>query len=227
MPRVYSASGTGGERIPRTGCEPARAVSIARRLPRPAGRAGEKSTRNRLASPVSAHDVNQTGLARSLDAVVEDCVNAAGVDVNTASAPLLTRVSGLTPSLANSIVAWRRQRRRQPRATETVPPRRQTRTGRRLPAHQQWRQPARPPSGAPGSLSGGRAHPETMRPPGGFRIHRRLGLLKSTRSRAVHRPTFRPADGEDILAEPGNLGRDPRPEFKPPSSRKRGKRSAT
>ncbi|MDP3085230.1 MAG: helix-hairpin-helix domain-containing protein, partial [Rubrivivax sp.] len=53
------------------------------------------------------HDVNQSGLARSLDTVVEDCVNAVGVDLNTASAPLLSRVSGLSPAVAASIVRWR------------------------------------------------------------------------------------------------------------------------
>ena len=53
------------------------------------------------------HDVDQGGLARSLDAVVEDCVNSVGVDVNTASAPLLARVSGLNQTLAANIVAFR------------------------------------------------------------------------------------------------------------------------
>ncbi|HEU0201368.1 MAG TPA: helix-hairpin-helix domain-containing protein, partial [Burkholderiaceae bacterium] len=53
------------------------------------------------------HDVTQSALARALDAVVEDCVNAVGVDVNTASAPLLARVSGLTPVLANNVVSYR------------------------------------------------------------------------------------------------------------------------
>ena len=52
------------------------------------------------------HDVNQSELARTLDAVVEDCVNSVGVDLNTASAPLLSRVSGLS-AVANSIVRWR------------------------------------------------------------------------------------------------------------------------
>ena len=53
------------------------------------------------------HDVNQSQLAKSLDAVVEDCVNAVGVDVNTASAPLLARISGLNQTLAKNIVAYR------------------------------------------------------------------------------------------------------------------------
>jgi uncharacterized protein len=56
------------------------------------------------------HDVSQTQLARQLDAVVEDCVNAVGVDVNTASAPLLARVSGLSSSVAQSIVNYRDQK---------------------------------------------------------------------------------------------------------------------
>lgn len=55
------------------------------------------------------HDVNQSQLARALDAVVEDCVNAVGVDVNTASAPLLTRISGLNATLAANIVSYRDQ----------------------------------------------------------------------------------------------------------------------
>ena len=53
------------------------------------------------------HDVSQTQLARKLDAVVEDCVNAVGVDLNTASVALLTRVAGLTRMMAQNIVAWR------------------------------------------------------------------------------------------------------------------------
>ena len=53
------------------------------------------------------HDVNQSELARKLDAVVEDCVNSVGVDLNTASVPLLTRVSGLSGSVAKSVVRWR------------------------------------------------------------------------------------------------------------------------
>ena len=55
------------------------------------------------------HDVSQVQLARTLDAVVEDCVNAVGADVNTASAPLLARISGLTESLARNIVEFRDQ----------------------------------------------------------------------------------------------------------------------
>ena len=56
------------------------------------------------------HDVSQTQLARQLDGVVEDCVNAVGVDVNTASVPLLARVSGLSQTIAGNIVALRDER---------------------------------------------------------------------------------------------------------------------
>ena len=55
------------------------------------------------------HDVNQYALARKLDAIIEDCVNAVGVEINTASAPLLTKVSGLSDTMANNIVAYREQ----------------------------------------------------------------------------------------------------------------------
>ena len=58
------------------------------------------------------HDLNQTQLARKLDAVVEDCVNAVGADLNTASAPLLARISGLNESLAKNIVAFRDEQAR-------------------------------------------------------------------------------------------------------------------
>ena len=53
------------------------------------------------------HDVSQTLLAKKLDTVVEDCVNGVGVDLNTASVPLLTRVAGLSQSIAQNIIAWR------------------------------------------------------------------------------------------------------------------------
>jgi uncharacterized protein len=91
----------GGERIPRARCEPAwRSVDCAP-LQDPLAELVKIDPKS-IGVGQYQHDVNQTGLARSLDAVVEDCVNAVGVDVNTASVPLLTRVSGLTPSLAST-----------------------------------------------------------------------------------------------------------------------------
>jgi uncharacterized protein len=82
------------------------AVSIARRLQDPLAELVKIDPKS-IGVGQYQHDVNQSGLARSLDAVVEDCVNAVGVDLNTASAPLLARVSGLSAAVAASIVRWR------------------------------------------------------------------------------------------------------------------------
>ena len=103
---VYSASEYASQELPELDVSLRGAVSIARRLQDP------------LAEPVKIepkaigvgqyqHDVNQADLARALDAVVEDCVNGVGVDLNTASVPLLARVAGLSSSLARSVVRWR------------------------------------------------------------------------------------------------------------------------
>jgi uncharacterized protein len=83
-------------------------VSIARRLQDPLAELVKIDPKS-IGVGQYQHDVNQSGLARSLDAVVEDCVNAVGVDLNTASAPLLARVSGLSATVAASIVRWRDQ----------------------------------------------------------------------------------------------------------------------
>ena len=82
------------------------AVSIARRLQDPLAEL-VKIDPKAIGVGQYQHDVNQRALARSLDATVEDCVNAVGVDLNTASAPLLARVSGLNAVLAKNIVEYR------------------------------------------------------------------------------------------------------------------------
>ncbi|EFU7666252.1 RNA-binding transcriptional accessory protein [Escherichia coli] len=82
------------------------AVSIARRLQDPLAELVKIDPKS-IGVGQYQHDVSQTQLARKLDAVVEDCVNAVGVDLNTASVPLLTRVAGLTRMMAQNIVAWR------------------------------------------------------------------------------------------------------------------------
>jgi uncharacterized protein len=82
------------------------AVSIARRLQDPLAELVKIDPKS-IGVGQYQHDVNQRALARSLDATVEDCVNAVGVDVNTASAPLLARVSGLNRVLAQNIVEYR------------------------------------------------------------------------------------------------------------------------
>src|SRR5690606_6109991 len=103
---VYSASEFASRELPELDVTLRGAVSIARRLHDPLAEL-VKIDQKSIGVGQYQHDVSQTQLARSLDAVVEDCVNAVGVDVNTASAPLLARVSGLNNSVAQSIVSYR------------------------------------------------------------------------------------------------------------------------
>jgi uncharacterized protein len=103
---VYSASEFASRELPDMDVSLRGAVSIARRLQDPLAELVKIDPKS-IGVGQYQHDVGQTQLARSLDAVVEDCVNAVGVDVNTASAPLLARVSGLNSSVAQSIVNYR------------------------------------------------------------------------------------------------------------------------
>merc|ERR1712000_125941 len=103
---VYSASELAAKEFPDLDVTIRGAVSIARRLQDPLAELVKIEPKS-IGVGQYQHDVNQTQLARTLDAVVEDCVNSVGVDLNTASAPLLTRVSGLNPTLASNIVAFR------------------------------------------------------------------------------------------------------------------------
>ena len=105
---VYSASELAAKEFPDVDVSLRGAVSIARRLQDPLAEL-VKIEPKAIGVGQYQHDVNQSRLARSLDAVVEDCVNAVGVDLNTASAPLLVRVSGLSATLAENIVAYRDQ----------------------------------------------------------------------------------------------------------------------
>ena len=103
---VYSASEFASKELPDLDVSIRGAVSIARRLQDPLAELVKIDPKS-IGVGQYQHDVGQSQLARSLDAVVEDCVNAVGVDVNTASAPLLARVSGLNASVAQSIVSYR------------------------------------------------------------------------------------------------------------------------
>jgi uncharacterized protein len=106
---VYSASEFASRELPELDVSLRGAVSIARRLQDPLAELVKIDPKS-IGVGQYQHDVSQTQLARQLDAVVEDCVNAVGVDVNTASAPLLARVSGLSSSVAQSIVSYRDQK---------------------------------------------------------------------------------------------------------------------
>lgn len=103
---VYSASELAAKEFPDLDVTLRGAVSIARRLQDPLAEL-VKIEPKAIGVGQYQHDVNQTRLARSLDGVVEDCVNAVGVDVNTASVALLTRVSGLNETLAKNLVQYR------------------------------------------------------------------------------------------------------------------------
>ena len=103
---VYSASEFASKELPDLDVSLRGAVSIARRLQDPLAELVKIDPKS-IGVGQYQHDVNQSELARTLDAVVEDCVNGVGVDLNTASAPLLARVSGLSTAVANSIVRWR------------------------------------------------------------------------------------------------------------------------
>jgi protein Tex len=103
---VYSASAFASQELPDLDVSLRGAVSIARRLQDPLAELVKIDPKS-IGVGQYQHDVSEVSLSRSLDAVVEDCVNAVGVDVNTASAPLLTRVSGITTGLADNIVSHR------------------------------------------------------------------------------------------------------------------------
>ena len=105
---VYSASELAAKEFPELDVSLRGAVSIARRLQDPLAELVKIDPKS-IGVGQYQHDVNQTQLARTLDAVVEDCVNAVGVDVNTASVALLKQVSGLTASISENIVAFRNQ----------------------------------------------------------------------------------------------------------------------
>ena len=105
---VYSASEYASQEMPDVDVSLRGAASIARRLQDPLAELVKIEPKS-IGVGQYQHDVNQSELARTLGAVIEDCVNSVGVDLNTASVPLLSRVSGLSGSVAKSVVRWREQ----------------------------------------------------------------------------------------------------------------------
>ncbi len=103
---VYSASEFASQEMPDVDVSLRGAASIARRLQDPLAELVKIDPKS-IGVGQYQHDVNQSELARTLATVVEDCVNSVGVDLNTASVPLLSRVSGLSPSVAKAVVRWR------------------------------------------------------------------------------------------------------------------------
>ncbi|MDO8905350.1 Tex family protein [Hydrogenophaga sp.] len=103
---VYSASEFASQEMPDVDVSLRGAASIARRLQDPLAELVKIDPKS-IGVGQYQHDVNQSELARTLDTVVEDCVNGVGVDLNTASVPLLSKVSGLSGSVAKAVVRWR------------------------------------------------------------------------------------------------------------------------
>jgi uncharacterized protein len=213
---VYSASELAAKEFPDLDVSLRGAVSIARRLQDPLAEL-VKIEPKAIGVGQYQHDVDQGGLARSLDAVVEDCVNSVGVDVNTASVPLLTRVSGLNKTLASNIVAFR---------DENGPFKSRT-TLKRVPrlgpkAFEQAAGFLRIMNGK-NPLDASAVHPEaypvvekisaaTSRPLKSIIGDR--AFLKSLKPAQFADGTFGIPTVTDIIAELEKPGRDPRPEFK-------------
>ncbi len=156
---VYSASELAAKEFPTLDVSLRGAVSIARRLQDPLAELVKIDPKS-IGVGQYQHDVNQLDLARSLDAVVEDCVNAVGVDVNMASVPLLTRISGLNATLAQQIVNWRDSNGAFRNRKELLKvPRLGEKTFEQAAgffARNEWRQSAGCLRGPPGSVSAGR-----------------------------------------------------------------------
>lgn len=213
---VYSASAYASAELPGMDVSLRGAVSIARRLQDPLAELVKIDPKS-IGVGQYQHDLPQTSLSRSLDAVVEDCVNAVGVDVNTASAPLLTRVSGITAGLAESIVAHRDTNGpfRSRAALKDVP-----RLGAK--AFEQAAGFLRIPGGDD-PLDSSAVHPEAypvvrrILTDTGFELRELIGntvALQGISPTKFVDETFGLPTVTDILAELDKPGRDPRPAFK-------------
>ncbi|WBQ05090.1 Tex family protein [Kribbella sp. CA-293567] len=212
---VYSASAFASAELPGMDVTLRGAVSIARRLQDPLAELVKIDPKS-IGVGQYQHDLPEASLSRSLDAVVEDAVNAVGVDLNTASAPLLTRVSGITQGLADNIVIHRDQNGpfKSRSALKEVP-----RLGPK--AFEQAAGFLRIPDGAD-PLDSSSVHPEAY--PVVRRIIDSTGTdlksligspaLKSLKAADYVDDMFGLPTVTDILAELEKPGRDPRPAFK-------------
>ena len=213
---VYSASEFASKELPDLDVTLRGAVSIARRVQDPLAELVKIEPRS-IGVGQYQHDVNQAAMARSLNAVVEDCVNSVGVDLNTASAPLLARVSGLSGTVAANIVRWRDSNgaftnRRQLFAVAGLG----AKTFEQSAGFLRIR-------GGENPLDNCAVHPETY--PVVERILAAIGkpaaelLGRSDVIRAIKPEAFADAQFgaitvKDILSELEKPGRDPRPDFK-------------
>ncbi len=212
---VYSASEYASRELPGMDVSLRGAVSIARRLQDPLAELVKIDPKS-IGVGQYQHDVTEAKLSRSLDAVVEDCVNAVGVDLNTASVPLLSRVSGVTEGLAGAIVAYRDSAGpfRSRRALTKVP-----RLGPK--AFEQCAGFLRISDGED-PLDGSGVHPEAypvvrrILASAGTGVRELIGntpVLRSLRPKDFTDERFGLPTVTDILAELEKPGRDPRPAF--------------
>lgn len=213
---VYSASELAAEEFPDMDVALRGAVSIARRLQDPLAELVKIDPRS-IGVGQYQHDVNQAMLAESLDSVVEDAVNSVGVDVNTASAPLLRRVAGVSPTLAENIVRHREAHgafisRRQLLDVARLGPKAFQQCAGFLRIH-----------GAEDPLDASAVHPEAyplvrrITSTTGVEVTDLIGnsrVLSSLRPEDFADGTFGVPTVTDVLAELDKPGRDPRPEFR-------------
>ncbi|MFJ6672942.1 Tex family protein [Actinosynnema sp. NPDC091369] len=211
---VYSASAFASAELPGLDVSLRGAVSIARRLQDPLAELVKIDPKS-IGVGQYQHDLSESKLSRSLDAVVEDCVNAVGVDLNTASVPLLTRVSGITAGLAENIVLHRDSNGpfRSRRALKDV-----ARLGPK--AFEQCAGFLRIPNGDD-PLDASAVHPEAypvvrrmQERAGGEQLIGNTAVLKSLRPQEFVDERFGLPTVTDILRELEKPGRDPRPAFK-------------
>jgi uncharacterized protein len=213
---VYSASELAAAEFPDIDVSLRGAVSIARRLQDPLAEL-VKIEPKAIGVGQYQHDVDQSGLARSLDAVVEDCVNSVGVDVNTASAPLLSRVSGLNATLAGNIVAFRNEHGAfKKRAQIKKVPRMGPKTFEQAAGFLRIMNGTDP-------LDASAVHPEAyevverIAAATGRPLRSLIGdraFLRTLKPAAFADARFGVPTVTDILAELDKPGRDPRPEFR-------------
>ncbi|MEU3160573.1 Tex family protein [Streptomyces griseoincarnatus] len=212
---VYSASAFASQELPDMDVSLRGAVSIARRLQDPLAELVKIDPKS-IGVGQYQHDLSEVKLSRSLDAVVEDCVNGVGVDVNTASAPLLARVSGISSGLAENIVAHRDSNGPFTSRSEL---KKVARLGPK--AYEQCAGFLRIRGGDP--LDASSVHPEAypvvrrMVKTTGQEVASLVGntsVLRSLRPQDFVDDTFGLPTVSDILKELEKPGRDPRPAFK-------------
>jgi uncharacterized protein len=213
---VYSASEFASQEMPDVDVSLRGAASIARRLQDPLAELVKIDPKS-IGVGQYQHDVNQSALAKSLETVVEDCVNAVGVDLNTASVPLLSRVSGLSGTVAKAVVRWREAHGAFSSRQDLLQV-----TGLGAKTFEQSAGFLRIRGGSnPLDMTG--VHPETyplveqiMAKTGKpvAELMGRADMLKTLRPELFANTQFGVITVKDILTELEKPGRDPRPDFK-------------